>query len=287
MATRRGWPAAEPAIAAILAQLPDVGGELVVADASGRPAPDLGATVRWLSCPTSMSVFQLRSEAYAAARGELVAQTEDHCRVTPGWARRILELHEQWPNAAAIGGAVEQGDGREPIDWAAFVVTQLPYIAPLANGPVDRTTGATNLSLTRRGVARLPSHPDIGTIELFDSAALRDGGDILVQDDSFVVLHDQSLGVAGTSVIEFHNGRTIGGFRRRAMDRRDWGRVALAGVLPFYRSARAIRAARHKRVPGDALRQAIPWIVWLQLCTSAGELVGYALGPGDSPQRLR
>jgi hypothetical protein len=102
-----------------------------------------------------------------------------------------------------------------------------------------------------------------------------------------VILHDQSLGFVGTTAIEFHNGRTIGGFRRGIMDSRDWVRVAGAGVLPFYRSARAIRAAFGKRIPRQAVVTAIPWVLWLELCTSAGELLGYASGPGDSANRLR
>jgi len=232
-------------------------------------------------------VFKLRAAGYEIARGEVIAVTEDHCRATPDWCRRIVERHAEHPEAAAIGGAVDNGTPDHPIDWAAFILTQFPYAAPLPNGPVERTTSATNLSFKRRAVERLPRHADFGAMEIFDARKILTNGDVLLADDSIVVFHDQSMGFAGTSATEFHNGRTLGGFRRGIMDQRDWMRIGGAGILPFYRSARAIRVAFGKRIPRRAVVTSIPFVVWLQLCTSAGELVGYAAGPGDSPQQLR
>ena len=204
----------------------------------------------------------------------------------PGWCRRILDVHAEHPEAAAIGGAVENGTTDRLMDWAAFIVTQAPALAPLPNGAVQRTTGAANVSLKRRAVERLPSHDGFGTIELFDLAEVAPDGETLLQDDSFVVTHYQSMGFVGTSSVEFHNGRTLGGFRRRYMDGRDWARVATAGVLPLYRSARMVSLASRKRMPRRSLIAAIPWIVWFEYCTGAGQLLGYAAGPGDSPSKL-
>ncbi len=286
VATRDGWPTIAPQIEAVLGQVRDVGGELIVVDSSGQVAPDLGPSVRWLPQPTSMTVFQLREIAYKESRGEIVASTEDHCLVMPGWCRRILDAHAEHPEAAAIGGALENGTVGSLMDWAAFIVTQAPALAPLPSGAVPRTTGAANVSMKRRAVERLPSHDGFGTIELFDVAEVASDGEILLQDDSLVVTHYQSMGFVGTSSVEFHNGRTLGGFRRQFMDRRDWARVATAGVLPLYRSARMVSMASRKRMPRRSLIAAIPWIVWLEYCTGAGQLLGYATGPGDSPSKL-
>jgi Glycosyl transferase family 2 len=288
IATRRGWPAMEPALDSVSDQAAAVGGEVLILDASGLPGPpDLAPHVRWISRPTHESVFAMRAAGLRQATGDIVAVTEDHCRATPDWCRRILEGHAAHPEAAAIGGAIDNGTGTKPIDWAAFIVTQFPYAAPLPRGPVPRTTGASNISLKRWAVERLPEPAEDTPIALLDSATISTDGEILVSDDTILVWHDQSLGFVGTTAIEFHNGRTIGGFRRGIMDQRDWVRVAGAGVLPFYRSARAVRAAFGKRIPRRAVVTSIPWVLWLQLCTSAGELLGYASGPGDSANRLR
>jgi hypothetical protein len=286
VATRDGWPAIASRIEPLLDQVRDVGGELIVVDSSGGEAPDLGPSVQWLTQPASMTVFQAREVAYKASRGEIVASTEDHCLVMPGWCRRILDLHAAHPEAAAIGGALENGSTDNLLDWAAFIVTQAPALAPLPSGAVSRTTGAANVSLKRRAVERLPSHDGFGTIELFDLDEVVPAGEVLLRDDSLVVTHHQSMGFVGTSVVEYHNGRTLGGFRRRYMDRRDWARVATAGVLPLYRSIRMVSLASRKQVPRRSLIAAIPWIVWLEYCTGAGQLLGYATGPGDSPGKL-
>ena len=286
VATTQGWPIISPCIESLKDQVGEVGGELLVLDASGLDAPDLEPHVRWLSFPSSMSVFQLRHAGYEISRGEIVAMTEDHCRPAADWCQRTLALHAEHPEAAAIGGALENGTPDHLVDWAAFVVTQVPFVAPLPNGPVTRTTGASNVSLKRRAVERLPSHPEFGTIELFDVAAVVTDGEVLYQDDSLVVRHDQSMGIVGTSATEFHNGRTVGGFRRGVMDGRDWLRIGAAGVLPLYRTARGVTKASRKRIPRGSLLAAVPLILWLEYCTSAGQLLGYATGPGDSPRRL-
>lgn len=287
VATRQGWPCIAPCIESVLAQVREVGGELVVIDSSGRDAPDLGPPVRWLSRPTSMSVFQLRHVAYGEARGAIVAETEDHCRVPAGWCDWILRRHAGHPEAIAIGGAVDNGTRDHLVDWAAYFITQISYTAPLANGPAGRITGPANVSYKRAALERMPDNGPFGAIHLFDNVTLRRDGEVLLLDDSHPVLHDQSMGFGPTTAIEFHNGRAIGGFQRRRMSARDWLRIAVFPVLPLYRSSRTLRIALTKRVPKATLAASMPLIVWLQYCASAGELLGYTTGPGDSPRHLR
>ena len=140
-----------------------------------------------------------------------------------------------------------------------------------------------NLSMKRRVVDRLPNHAGFGTIELFDMVDLvRTGETIQFVLDEPVVAHDQSLGFDATSRLEYHNGRTIGGFRRRRMVRADWLRIAGAAGLAMYRfSIRTIRQAWRKDIPRHIVIFSIPAVVWLHYCAGAGELVGYAIGPGN------
>lgn len=285
--TRQGWPSIKPMIETLADQVGRVGGELIVLDASGREPPSLGSHVQWLPQPTDMSVFQLRRVGYGIATAEIVAVTEDHCRVEPGWCDRIIALHAAHPDAVAIGGAVDNGSRSTDIDWAAYLVTQLPFAPTLADGPAERVTGPANLSFKRRAIDRFPVHEDFGTIELFDQAALLLPGESFWLDSELMVFHHQSLGFRGTSAIEFHNGRTLGGFRRRTMERRDWVRVVGMPFLIVYRIGRTLRMARHKRVPRAAVRSATWAVAWLHLCAGSGELLGYATGPGDSARRLR
>lgn len=294
IATIRGWPACRQAVSLIAPQVIAASGEFIVVDASGNPPPseadmaELGGPIRWLSMP-GRSVYQLRHAGYKAARGAVVAITEDHCYVAPDWVERILDAHRRHPNAAAVGGTVLNNTDHKIVDWAAFFLTQGPFMPPLENGVASRISGPANVSYKRHVLDRLGSDADQGVIDFLElPAALQ--GEELIADDSIKVRHNQSQGLLGTSLAEFDNGRTIAGYRRRQMSRGDWLRIALAPVLPTYRAASQMRIVRGKELqPGmtaSRMAQTLPAHVWLQYCAMAGELLGYAAGPGASPRRL-
>jgi hypothetical protein len=290
LATVRGWDAARAAVERVLAQTLAVGGEVLVVDGSGAPRPtaaqmhDAGGPIRWLSLP-GKSVFQLRLAGYRAARGAIVAVTEDHCHVAADWVERTLAAHAEHPDAGAIGGAVTNGTNTKLVDWAAFFLTQGPYMPPLENGVARRISGPANVSYKRRVLERIGGDDEQGVIDFVELAGAL-AGETLVADDRIRVLHHQSQGIRGTSLAEFDNGRSIAGYRRRNMTRADWARLAASPVLPLYRSARALRIVNRKERPTDKLVKAIPAHVWFQYCAMAGEVAGYLAGPGRSPHRL-
>jgi hypothetical protein len=288
IATIRGWPDAHLPVDATRDQIAHVGGELVVVDGSGLVAPGpeaVGPHTRWISRPGE-SVFQMRAAGYAECRGEIVAVTEDHCEPAANWIERILAAHEAHPDAIAIGGVVENGTTDRLVDWATFMVTQGPFIPPLLNGPADRLAGAATVSYKRCALARRPNHGSLGAIELFDTAEMRRPGDVLINDDSIRIRHHQSMGLGRTAALQFHNGRTIAAFRRRAMGRGDWLRVVGFAVLPLYRTVRTVKIAWGKRIPRPIVLVAIPIMTILHYSQASGELIGYVAGPGSSPQRL-
>jgi hypothetical protein len=230
-------------------------------------------------------VFQLRFAGYRRAKGDVVAVTEDHCYVAPDWVQRVLAAHAAFPEAGAIGGAVENGTNEKVVDWAAFLLTQGPFMVPMTTGPAKKISGPANVSYKRRVLDRIPGEVEEGLIDwLALPHALE--GETLVSDGSIRVLHHQSQGLLRTSLAEFDNGRTIAGYRRRDMTRGDWARVVGSPLLPLYRSWRAMRIVKSKDVPRGTLTAALPTHVWFQYCAMAGELLGYAFGPGGSPRRL-
>lgn len=289
VATRQGWPGIRPCIESLRAQIEEVDGQLVIADGSGRPAPDareVGGRVEWIQ-QDGASVFELSHVSYAAARAPIVAITEDHCTVRPGWCAGILRAHEEYPDAVAIGGAIENGSPDTRIDWASYYITQGPFQAPLANGPAERIATEANLSFKRAALESIDHQPGLGSIILLYLMSLRAGGSILVNDDRLVVDHFQSLPFGETSAIHFHNGRTIAAFRRTQVRGRELVRILALPVLPAYRSWRTIRIGLAKGRHRRALVDAIGGIVWLEYCHAAGELLGYATGAGRSPFVLR
>ncbi len=296
IASIRGWPEAREAVRRINPQVHTCGGEFIVADGSGNEPPsaaqmdELGGPIQWLSLP-GKSVFQLRLAGYRAARGEVVAITEDHVYVEPDWIQRVIEVHRRHPNAGAVGGAVYNHTDQKLVDWAAFFLTQGPFMPPLDNGVAERISGPANVSYKKRVLDRLKGVGDdeqgiIDFLELPDALE----GEELVADDSIRVRHNQSQGLLRTSLAEFDNGRTIAGYRRREMTKGDWMRIASSPVLPAYRAVRQMRIVRAKKqqpgMTGSRMAQVLPAHLWFQYCAMAGELLGYATGPGDSPKRL-
>jgi hypothetical protein len=288
LATIRGWPASHVPIDSLRDQVAAVGGEVIVMDGSGMPPPDrdaVGPDVTWISRP-GWSVFQLRAEGYDHCRGGIVAVTEDHVEPDVDWCERILAAHAARPDAIAISGAVDNGTRVHVVDWASFIITQVHAVPPFSSDPTDRISGATG---TYKGaiLERRPANGDLGTIEWLDLTALCRPGDVLLNDDTIRVIHHQCMGIAATSAVEFHNGRTIAGFHRRSMSRGDWARIVGFPILPLYRAARTFRIAWGRRIPRKAVVASLPLQVMLHYAQASGEMVGYAAGAGSSPARLR
>jgi hypothetical protein len=288
VATVDGWPETEAAVASFEIAASAVAGEVIIADGSGRVAPPRGAlrtVTTWLQ-RDGESVFQLRAAGYRAAKAPIVAITEDHCKVPPDWARRMLDAHAANPEAVAVGGSVANGATQHAIDWASFLAVQVTQMTPIPNGPSDRLAGAVNVSYRRTVLSAIDDFDGLGAMDTLHQRELLAGGGAMIADDSIRVLHDQSLGWAGTIRIHYHAGRTFTGFVRRRMDMA--GRARLAGVLviPYARFARAIVIGRRKGY-GPILWRTWPLILLLYIVQGAGQVIGFAAGPGDSPRKVR
>jgi hypothetical protein len=290
VATTEGWPYARTVLESFREEAEDAGAEIVIADGSRRPAPaqdEIGPRTHWLSLAED-SVFRLFGLGLAEARGEIVATTEDHCAVRPGWCAAILRAHREHPAAAAIGGAIENGSTDSLLDWASYFITQGPHMAPLGRGEVEVTTNEADLSFKRWALPPRAAADGPGFMAVLYTRQLARAGAELRVDDRMVVDHFQSIGVAETSAIHFHNGRSISGFRRlRGMTRADWLRLGVGLLLPAWRTGRAFRLGWAKGRLRPTLAASLPWALWLEYCQGVGNMVGYALGPGDSPRHLR
>lgn len=287
IATTQAWPAMRIALDSVLPQARAVGAEIIVADGSGQGLPvDFDAADVVLLGEPGASVFRLRALGLARARGEVVAMTEDHCRVHPGWCAAVIRAHRDYPHAAAIGGVVENGATERLIDWANFFVANGRFIPPVRSGEAEVISGQANLSYKRRVVPR--EVPTLGVMEFLYTRSLRDRGEVLVTDDRLVVEHVQSGGLADTSAMHFHNGRSIAGFIAQGM--RSPARLlrALGSLVNApVGLVRTLGSVLRKRGFARRALTSLHLIVWLIMCHASGELVGYLLGPGDSPQRLQ
>ena len=287
VATTQPWPELQGCLSSLYLQAQAAGAEVIVVDGHGHGLPDESTSfpgVIRLTSPGS-SIYQLRALAMAQARGEIVALTEDHCRVSPEWCARILQAHNKYPEVAVIGGAVENGATNAWIDWASFFYGNSSAMSPLGTRPA-RQILQLNLSYKQRVVPK--TVPELGRMEFMLNETLREQGERLLIDDRIAVSHVQSLGFLGTCAIHYHGSRSVSGFRLEHIGPVERGvRLAACFVMPPILFVRALLPLLAKRRLGGPIVKSLAPLALLVFIRAAGAFAGLAAGPGNSPRHIR
>jgi hypothetical protein len=291
VASAQPWPELRTALDSVYSQARAIGAELIAVDGDGHGLPEDHpyAGLRLIRRPGA-TVWQARAIGFAEARGEIVAMTEDHCRVAPDWCEQVLRAHRENPRVAAIGGVVDNGATASLWDWANFLVSNGGFLPPIPNGERPDICGQANISYKRWALPdRMPPH---GFEQAEWKAKLRAAGFPLVNDDRLVVSHVQALGALGGCMIHYHDGRVTAALARMNSDRGLIARRIARGILMPLRVVRdsarlvariVVRKPKYRRV---AILSA-PLIAVVISFHAAGELTGWISGRGDSPRHLR
>ncbi len=286
IATTQPWPEARAVLDSLHDQVTDDGAEVVLAH-RGDGFPDDAAghypRVRPIVQPGA-SASELRGAALGTLTGDVVAVTEDHCVVAADWIEAVLRAHREHPDAAVIGGAVENGATDGAMDWAAYFVGNAYAMAPLREG--DGLAGQANVSYKRWALPE--TLPPSGFHELEHNLELAARGAETRVDHRMVVWHDQSLGFRGTLAIHFNAARASAGIQAAKMTRAQ--RLGRALATPA-RHAGAVslrlRAVWRKRRLRWRMLAVAPAILLVASSAGAGKCVGFLAGPSDSAGRIR
>lgn len=285
--TNEGWPAFAPRLVALNATAARVQAELIVVDGSGCPAPaqaEIGPRTRWLSQPGA-SVFQLRLHGYRMARGRVIAATEDHCEVPIEWAETIVKAHREWPQAAVVGGVVDNGAEACLLDRANFYVNSIALAGPMRRGLTRSAVSHANVSYKRQALNDMNDHQGLGMADFVHLGRLRRNGALIYSDDRIRIVHVQSLSPAQTTAGQFHAGRCVSAFRRQQMGLVRWLQILGCFAIPIVRLVRVTRIGLARPYRRHVVAS-IPWMAWLLCAQAAGSLAGYVAGPGDSPMKV-
>ncbi|HMB67775.1 MAG TPA: glycosyltransferase [bacterium] len=88
---------------------------------------------RLISNEGQRTPLELASAAMAAARGDLILLTEDHCIPRADWIRVMADAAAV-PGRAVVGGRVEIAPGATATDWAFYFVDFFRYASPVREG---------------------------------------------------------------------------------------------------------------------------------------------------------
>lgn len=264
--------------------------ELVVVAPDGDLGVDASA-LAGLHSHRVVPVGDIRSLSWArapgirAARAPVVALAESHCFPEPEWAERLLAAHaDGW---AAVGPAVVNANPRSVVSWVNLLLDYGPWLAPTPGGELADLPGHN--SSYRKEVLlaygeRLETMLEAETIMHAD---LRAAGHRLYQEPGARTAHVNVTRTASWIGERFQTGRRFAS--ARAYSWPAWRRGVYAAGSPLIPAIRLRRLlADIARIgAGRELHGSGYALVVLALCVSAvGELVGYALGSGDSMYAL-
>lgn len=286
IASVNGWDVLEPTLRALDAQPERDYMEVIVVEALGEDVRErLRAHVPPVEIVEAerLSIPKLRHLGVCRAQGKIVAILEDHGRVSPDWARSLLEAHRgPW---AAVGGAVENGKFGL-VNWAVFFCEYTPYMKPVPEGEAVDLPG-NNIAYKRPHLMRHAAVLAEGKWESWINANLRADGVRLASTNSVVVQHIKPFRFLHFIVQRFHFARSYAGMRR--VDQSPLQRLVYglgSSVLPFLLLARVFKTVLRKRRNLGWFVLASPLVALFLTVGALGEMVGYLLGPGRSLDKV-
>ena len=281
--TVRAWPEVSAALDSLLSQTEAPPFEILLLDGCGdalASPPD--PRVRWLRFP-GRDAFALRAEGLAAARGAIIAVSEDHCIAPANWLASMAAAHRADRAPALVGATVNHPDSaRSAMDRANFILTFAGLNLHRLDVRLRRLPVPTNLSFKREALPPAALAP--GELEYRWLAELSAAGALGVAP-SVVLQHRQCWGAAAPGV-HLASGRSFGASVREAPWRHRLHWWSALPLLPL----RLANLTLPDLIAGAAgARVSIADILCLATLIAAnvcGQVIGAAIGAGASRRRL-
>lgn len=260
--------------------------EVIVADRRqddiARKIVERYPQVRLLRAPASTSLPVLRAWAWEHARGEYIVVTEDHCVPGSDWLARIADAFQLAPpGTLAVGGCVENGVGDTWFDWATFLCEYGYFLPPIPEG-VTTVLPGMNIAYRRAALEQVnPEWLREGFWETTVHPRLNVSGACFFASNAIRLSHKKKFGLRLFLAQRFLYSRYYAG-RRAAGKHLGWKVLMCLGatLLPPLILFRIYRRVWPKRRWRAELLGATPYLLLFLLDWAAGEMVGYAAGPG-------
>lgn len=286
IASVNGFPYVGRCLDALARHAPEA--EVVVADSTNedtrRRLADGWPDVRLLTFAEQQTVPELRAAGIFAAQAPYVAVIEDHCLVTPEWARAVLGAHRAGQDV--VGGPVRNVVTERARDWAAFFCEYSAFVEPMPAGEVPGLTGM-NVSYSRAAVEAMDDLLREGRWETWLHPRLLERGLTLYCEPAMAIEHDKDFGVREFLSQRWHYSRSYAGMRNESLGLKRYAYALGSPLLPPLLTWRIARNVLGRAVRRRDIARALPLIVLYTTTWAAGEAVGYVAGGGRSLLEVR
>jgi hypothetical protein len=258
-----------PGIAPLDADDPRLEGFVAVQLVEAREMPSTGAAV---------------AAGVRAATAPLVVCAEEHSYPEPDWAANLIEAHEgPW---VAVGGGLANANPGTATSWAHLYSDFGPAVLPAPSGEAGELP-SHHTSYRRDALLAYGDELDrMLEVEWVLQEDLRARGGRLYRQPDAVSWHLNVSRIGSAFRSEYLGGRSFGANRadlRGWSVARRWLYVAASPLLPAVRLARALRDLR--RTNAGLVARVLPVLTLGLIANSAGQALGYALGPGGAARR--
>jgi hypothetical protein len=241
--------------------------------------------VRILPVLAGTPIPEMRRVAFEAASAGSVAVIEDHVLVPADWARSMVAARQA--GHRVVGGAVVNGATARLVDRAAFLCEYGHMLNPQPPGPATWLTG-NNVVYDR---TLLDEHRDVlaeGRWEDRLHETFREHGVMLESRPDIQVIHKMHYTVSEYAGQRFLYSRAWAGMRARtaALTARAL-MLAKSVVLPPVLLLRIVNHGWSRREWRIDVLRSLPLLIVFTCTWAAGEAVGWMLGAGDAPGRVR
>jgi glycosyltransferase involved in cell wall biosynthesis len=276
-------------LSALRQQVGNISAEVIVADCVGASITDLVVAeypeVKLIAFSEFQTVAFLRTAAILAAQGQIIAITEDHCIPPPNWYQSVWQAHLKYP-AIAIGGAVDNGATDCLLDWAVFFCEYSKFMSPALDGIVHDLPGP-NVSYKHAILMTILDHIKQGYQETFFHSYLESQGEILWSDSTIPMIHKKHFTLPDFLTERYYYSRAFAG--RRSATIHLLQRLFYLCLAPLLPPLLLWRLSQQIFIRKRHIKQfcfCLPYLILFTIIWASGEVVGYAIGSGDSEKYL-
>jgi hypothetical protein len=228
-------------------------------------------------------VPELRRHGVEQASGEIVAIIEEHCLAAQDWLRQAVAAHQSG-DYGVVGGPVVDHAYKRLRDWVVYFCEYNNYLPPWRDGEWH-DLGSANIAYSR---AVLLKYQDLLTAGYWEAALhprlMADG--VKFRAVPHMVVHHRGPFDYGYYLQQrYWFSRAFAGARNLPLSRKAAYFLA-SPLVPALLLARMAQRVWRRGCRVEKFVQSLPLLIPALCVYVAGEVVGYAAGPGDALMKV-